>query len=77
MEQLKLYVMSTCPYCNKVVKFLKEKNIEVEILDINKDPKNKEELIKMGGKVQAPMLLIDEKPLYESDDIIEWFKKNR
>ena len=77
MEDLKLYIMETCPYCQKVGNFLKEKGIEVPILDINKDAKYKEELKKIGGKVQVPMLSIDGKPLYESDDIIEWFKKNR
>lgn len=77
MEDLKLFIMETCPYCQKVVKYLKENNIEVEMADIDKDPRNKEELKSLGGKVQAPMLLIDGKPLYESGDIIEWFKNNR
>lgn len=77
MEDLKLFIMETCPFCQKVVKFLDEKGIDVEMLDINKDPKNKEELKRNGGKVQVPMLSIDGKPLYESDDIIEWFKKNK
>ncbi len=77
MEELKLYVMETWPFCVKVVDFLNEKGLEVEILDINEDPKNKEDLKRIGGKVQVPMLLIDGKPLYESSDIMEWCKKNR
>lgn len=77
MEELKLFFMSTWPYCQKVGNFLKENNIEVDILDINKDPEHKSELKRIGGKVQVPMLLIDGEPLYESDDIIEWFKSNR
>ena len=77
MEDLKLFVMESCPFCKKVMHYLKRNNLSVEILDINKDLKNKEELERIGGKVQVPMLLIDGKPLYESDDIIDWFKKNR
>lgn len=77
MEDLKLFFMETWPFCQKVGNFLKEEGIEVEILDINEDPKYKEELKRIGGKVQVPMLSIDGKPLYESDDIIEWFKKNK
>lgn len=65
------------PFCKKVMYYLKRNNLSVEIMDINKDPKNKEDLERIGGKVQVPMLLIDGKPLYESDDIIDWFKKNR
>jgi glutathione S-transferase len=37
---------------------------------------NAEELIKIGGKRQVPCLIIDGKPLYESDDIITWLDKN-
>lgn len=68
--------MKGCPYCNKVRNYMKENNIEVEMLDIHEDPKNQEDLIKIGGMDQVPMLLIDGKPLYESNDIIEWFKNN-
>lgn len=46
------------------------------MVDIYVDSKNEEELIRLGGKDQVPMLLIDGEPLYESDDIIEWFKNN-
>ena len=68
--------MKSCPYCKKVLNYMKKNNIEVEMLEIKEDPKNQDDLIKLGGKDQVPMLLIDGKPLYESSDIIEWFKNN-
>ena len=56
---------------------MKRKNISnVEMMDIKADPKNQEDLIRLGGKDQVPMLLIDGEPLYESGDIIQWFKDN-
>ncbi len=76
MRELKLYYMERCPFCKKVIQFMKRNNIEVEMVNIEADPKNKDELIALGGKYQVPMLLIDGKPLYESDDIIQWFKDN-
>jgi len=76
MSELKLYYMERCPFCKKVIQYMNKNNIEVEMVDIEADPKNKEELIKLGGINQVPMLLIDGKPLYESDDIIQWFKDN-
>lgn len=76
MQNLKLYYMKGCPFCKKVIQFMERNNIEVEMVDIQADPKNEEELIKLGGKDQVPMLLIDGKPLYESNDIIQWFKDN-
>lgn len=48
---------------------------DVKLVDI-KEGNNNEDLIKRGGKDQVPCLFIDGKPLYESDDIIKYFKEN-
>ena len=77
MKDLKFYYMEGCPYCNKVRNYMKENEISVEMVDIHADPKNAQDLISLGGNDQVPMLLIDGEPLYESDDIIEWFKINK
>lgn len=76
IKNLKLYYMDPCPYCQKVMRYMEENNIQVVMVDILADPKNREELIQVGGINQVPMLLIDGKPLYESDDIVQWFKDN-
>lgn len=68
--------MERCPFCNKVRRYIEDNNIKVEMMDIYADPKNQEELMKLGGQDQVPMLLIDGEPLYESDDIIQWLKNN-
>ena len=33
-------------------------------------------LVKDGGKEQIPCLFIDGQPLYESQDIVKWLRKN-
>lgn len=76
MKNLKLFYFDECPFCKKVIQYMERNNIEVEMANIHADPKNKEELIKLGGKEQVPMLLIDGEPLYESSDIINWLKEN-
>ncbi len=68
--------MPTCPYCRKVLNFLEDKDIEVELKNINKNIEAKKELQNEGGKTQVPCLFIDGEPLYESDDIVQWFKDN-
>ena len=55
---------------------MEKNNIKVEMLDINLNPQNQKNLIETGGMDQVPMLLIDGDPLYESSDIIKWFKEN-
>lgn len=57
--------------------YMEEHDISVELADIVDEPRNREDLQRIGGKVQVPMLLIGDEPMYESDDIIEWFKHNR
>ena len=76
MPQLTLYHFAGCPYCQRVKDFLSKENISVPMKDIHANPEYRDELIKLGGKGQVPCLVIDGKALYESTDIIEWFKKN-
>jgi glutaredoxin 3 len=75
MKNLTLYILNSCPYCQKVLNYLTEKSITV-LIKLTGDDANREELIKIGGKKQVPCLVIDGKALYESNDIIAWFKEN-
>lgn len=75
MPELTLYYMPTCPFCQKVMLFMKKNDIEVPLKDINVGS-NRQELMTIGGKTQVPCLVIDGKALYESEDIITWFKDN-
>lgn len=70
-----LYYKKTCPYCQKVLSFMKENDIEMPLVDIL-EGSNADELIKIGGKRQVPCLIIDGKPLYESGDIIEYLREH-
>ena len=73
---LTLYKFDDCPFCFKVMKYLEERGIKIPMKDIKKHPEFREELIQLGGKSQAPCLMINGKALYESDDIIDWFEIN-
>lgn len=75
MQTLNLYYRPTCPYCLKVLKFMKENKIELPLKDIGAG-NNRDELLKIGGKQQVPCLVIDGKAMYESGDIIDWLKSN-
>lgn len=71
----KLYVGTNCPFCRKVESFMKENNIEMDIININNDREAMMELVENGGKRQVPCLYHDGEYLYESNDIIEYLKK--
>ena len=77
MADLKLYVGTFCPFCMKVKTFIKDNNIEgIEYINIDEDKAGREHLVEVGGKKQVPCLFVDEKPMYESNDIIEYLKAN-
>ena len=77
MPTLALYHRDTCGFCSKVKNFIKENNIDsINLKNITDSKESYQELLKIGGKIQVPCLFIDGKPLYESDDIINWLKNN-
>lgn len=67
-----LYMRPTCPYCQKVLRWLEENERELPLRDISTDPEARAELERVGGKAQVPCLFIDGRPLYESSDIIDY-----
>ena len=71
-----LFVKTTCPYCQKVLRYLEGAGIELPLLDIRRDPAVRERLVEVGGKAQVPCLFIDGTPMYESDDIIAYLKEH-
>jgi len=76
MPQLTLYHFMGCPYCQRVRDYLAKEGINIPMKDTHENTATRDELIKIGGKPQVPCLVIDDKALYESQDIIDWFKKN-
>ena len=71
-----LYYSSHCPYSRKVLGYLQTAHRKIPMKNVDDNPQWKTELKEMGGKLQVPCLLIDCQPLYESDEIIDWLKKN-
>ena len=74
-NMLDIFVLWTCPYCLKVMKFLDENGLKYNPIDISVK-QNEEALIKIGGKRQVPFLVDKENKIemYESNDIIEYLK---
>ena len=72
---LDLFVLESCPYCQKVMKYMKVHNIKYHKFDtVNND--NVLRLLSIGGKDQVPFLYNENSndKIYESDKIIEYLK---
>jgi len=79
-EHLALYQFRVCPFCIKVRKEMARLGLNIERRDAQHDSEHRETLLKGGGAVKVPCLLImdeqgDERWLYESEDINDWLEK--
>jgi len=77
MPVLTFYYRPTCPFCQKVNRYLEQHGIIIPMKDISANLNNREELVRIGGKQQVPCLVIDGKAVYESDDIVAWLRGHK
>lgn len=72
-RSLELFYRPTCPFCQKVLLWMENHNVDnVVLFDITSNTAAEKRLVEVGGKKQVPCLFIDGKPMYESDDIIDY-----
>lgn len=57
--KVRIFTTSACPYCFTLMEFLKEHNIDFKEIDVSKNEKTKEEMIKKTGKMEVPVVEID------------------
>lgn len=72
-----LYYSSRCPYSKKVLSYLKQAGITIPMKNVYADPTAKEELLKYGGYMVVPCLLVNLDPIYDSSKIIDWLSANQ
>jgi len=75
--ELELFKFDACPFCQRVMRRVDELGIRgIRMRDTRRDPGAHDDLMRLGGMDQVPMLLIDGKAMYESLDINEWLETN-
>lgn len=74
--ELVLYKFDSCPFCQRVFKFLKKHPVPLTYRDTRTDEGAAAELTERGGMQQVPCLFIDGEALYESLDIIDYLENN-
>jgi len=63
-----IYAISTCAWCKRAKKFLKDSDIEYEYVDIDlcsKDDRDKirEAILSRGGRLSYPTVIVDDRVL--------------
>jgi len=59
MDMIKLYSTPTCAYCKTLKEYLKKNGKEFQDIDISKDEKQLQDMIKISGQMGVPVLDID------------------
>lgn len=73
LEHHTLYYKKSCPFCQKVLRYMEEAKITMDTRD-TLQPGNQNDLVHIGGKKQVPCLVVNHKAMYESDDIIAYLR---
>ena len=58
---VKVYSFESCPWCNKVKKYLNSKNVEYEVRDIELDETAAQECQEISGDLTVPVTTADGK----------------
>lgn len=67
---IKVYSTPTCAYCVTLKKFLAEKGIKFESIDVSQNEKDLQEMVDKSGQMGVPVIDID-------GQIIVGFNKNK
>jgi len=59
MEKILVYSTETCPYCNMVKEYLKDKDVKFEEVDVTNDQEKAKEMVDKSGQMGVPVLDID------------------
>ncbi|MDO5754704.1 MAG: glutathione S-transferase N-terminal domain-containing protein [Tissierellia bacterium] len=75
--KLEFYYKPECPYCQKVIRVIEKYKLEdkIDFKNIKEDEKHHQRLVEDGGQDMVPCLFIDDQPMYESSDIVQFLKK--
>jgi len=58
-SKVRVYTTVTCPYCFTLKEFLKEHKVSFEEIDVSKNEKARDEMIKKSGSLEAPIIEIN------------------
>ena len=67
---VKVYTTHWCPYCAHTKRFLNEKNIEFEEINIVTEGMTREDLEKITGGRTVPQIVIDDTPIGGYEDLL-------
>lgn len=78
MAEVLIYRTTSCPYCDMAKRFLKDKGVEFEEIDVTHDHDKRMELVTMtGGRRTVPQIFINGKSVGGYTDIVDLDKSGQ
>ena len=76
---VKIYSTPTCVYCKTLKGYLAKNNIQFEDIDVSKDEKQLQYMIKVSGQMGVPVIEIDDNMItgFDKQKIDELLKINK
>lgn len=68
MVKVKVYSTPTCPYCKSAKEFLKKHKVKYKDVNVAKDAKARNEMIKKSGQMGVPVIEIGDKIIVGFDE---------
>jgi len=62
-----MFTTPTCSFCNNAKRYFREKNIRFTEVDVARDPKAAEDMLKRTGQRGVPVILINNRPVVGFD----------
>lgn len=56
---VKIYTTPTCGYCQMAKRFMAERGVSYEELDVSRDPAAADEMVRLTGQMGVPVIVID------------------
>ena len=70
-QQPKVIVFSTptCPHCNSAKRYLREHRIKFRDIDVSRDQKAAQDMVRRTGQGGVPVILVNNKPIIGFDRV--------
>jgi len=64
-----MYATAWCPYCARARELLERKKVDLEIIDVDRDPALRQQMMTRSGRHTVPQIFIDEMHVGGCDDL--------
>lgn len=71
MEKVEIYSKSFCPFCQRAIELLKQKNVDFKIIDITEDEEGMSLLSAETNCDTVPQIFINEEFIGGCDELME------